>query len=90
MRVVYKYPIPVEDAFEIGLPQGARVLSVQVQGSTPCLWALVDPSRPKEARRFRLASTGHPVEESENLSFVDTFQLRGGSLVFHVFEYVED
>jgi len=89
-KTVYKYPIPVEGEFELGLPQGARVLSVQVQAGMVCLWALVDPKAPLAPRRFRLAGTGHPIENAESLSFVDTFQLHGGALVFHVFEYVEE
>lgn len=86
MNVVYKYQLPLQDNFQLHLPEGARCLSVQVQYGTPCLWALVNPEAPVEKRQFRMAGTGHPIELVESLSFIDTFQLEGGSLIFHVFE----
>lgn len=89
-RYIYKYPIPVEDRFELSLPQGSEVLTVQVQRDAPQIWALVDPERPPEARRFRLAGTGHPITEQASLGrYVSTFQMLDGQLVFHVFELTE-
>lgn len=88
MRTVWKYEIPGTDRFTLELPKGARLLSIQPQGNQVCLWALVDPAQPKEARLFRLAGTGHPIEELDRLTFVATFQIHGGALVFHVFEYL--
>lgn len=89
MQTVYKYPLPTTDEFELNLPDGARILSVQVQAGTPYLRALVDPVSPLRLRYFRLAETGHPIEDTTNLLFIDTFQLQGGRLIFHVFEQVE-
>jgi len=88
--MVFKYPIPVTDSFTLDLPEGARPLTVQMQGSQPCLWALIDPSRPKTLRVFRLAGTGHPIEDPGALSFIATFQMSNGMLVFHVFEQLEN
>lgn len=89
MLAVHKYPMPCEDHFVMTLPIGARLLSVQVQRGQPCLWAIVDPSAANETRRFRFAGTGHPItERAEVLVFVSTFQMEGGSLVFHVFEII--
>jgi hypothetical protein len=89
MKTVYKYQIPSADEFSLYLPQGAQCLSIQVQKDTPCLWALVDPEQPTEARRFRIAGTGHPIANSNALSFLGTFQVFGGDLVFHLFEYAQ-
>jgi hypothetical protein len=88
MQTIWKYPITVTDRFTLNLPKGAQILSLQPQHDQVCLWALVDPDQPKEARLFRLFGTGHAVEEGDRLSFVGTFQVQGGSLVFHVFEYM--
>lgn len=89
MLTTWKFPVQVEDEFEIELPTGARILAVQSQGdpmlAVPFVWALVDPSAPKEKRLFRVAGTGHPIEET-NLTYIGTFQMRGGALVFHLFE----
>jgi|HubBroStandDraft_6_1064221.scaffolds.fasta_scaffold17260_10 hypothetical protein len=84
-RAVYKYPLQVVDEVAVSLPEGAEVLDVQAQAETPCLWALVDPTAATEQRFFRLFGTGHPVAE-DDLTYVGTFQLRGGVFVYHVFE----
>jgi hypothetical protein len=94
MHSVYKYPIPVEDEFTISMPTGAVVLTVQTQRrgqgglarEEPNIWALVDPTAPHEPRHFRLAGTGHPIEEEELGRYVGTFLVRDGQLVFHVWE----
>ena len=85
MKTVYKYPIIATDDIVINLPKGAEVLCVQTQGNEPFIWALVDPEEPLEPRRFRMAGTGHPIEETD-LTYRGTFQLQGGALVFHLFE----
>jgi len=88
MRTVYKYPVKVDDHFELELPRGAEILTVETQGEAVQLWALVDPAESTEPRQFRLAGTGHPIEDP-NLKYVSSFQLYGGSLVFHVFEVIQ-
>ncbi len=85
MRTVYKYPIIATDYFQLELPQDAQILTIQTQHSEPQLWALVDTDALMETRRFRLAGTGHPISD-ENLRYIGTFQLNGGTLVFHLFE----
>lgn len=86
MRQVWKYRITPEDNQSIHLPVGAEVLSVQTQNGSPELWCLCNPKETNyETRHFRLAGTGHPIEEA-NLVFIGTFQLDEGSLVFHLFE----
>jgi hypothetical protein len=86
VRTIYKYPVEVDDEFTIGLPEGARVLSVDTQHGEPVMWALVDPTAPTTNRTFRVIGTGHPIEDAAELAFVGTFQMRGGSLIFHLFE----
>lgn len=85
MKRVFKYPIPVVDGFTIDMPKGAIVLCVQTQREKPCIWALVDPIAPKETRHFRLAGTGHAINEAI-ARYVGTFQIGEGALVFHLFE----
>lgn len=90
MQSVYKYPVSVHDIFTLELPEGARVLTVQAQGGAGVfLWALVDPDAPVEERAFRLAGTGHPINETNVLKYINTFQLQGGALVFHLFEMIQ-
>jgi hypothetical protein len=90
MKTVWKFPIVIEDTFELELPEDAEILHVDSQEQRYAyLWALVDPDVPKERRRFRLAGTGHPIDDSleiTGLEHVGSFQLHGGRLVYHLFE----
>ncbi len=86
VRSVWKYVVPVQDTFSITTRQGAKILSVDVQGGAPCLWAEVDPGAPEEVRHFRLCGTGHVIPAGETRRFVGTLLLHGDSLVFHLFE----
>lgn len=89
MKSVYKYPVSSDDYFQLDMPYGAEILSVQVQQGNPYIWALVDKKEDlMVTRKFRLARTGHPISET-NLSFIGTFQLDDGYLVFHLFEIGE-
>lgn len=89
MKRIYKYHVRIDDVQTIDLPQGAQVLSVQVQDGIPYIWACVNPSAKSEPRQFRLYGTGHPIEEDCLLKFIGTFQIFGGRLVYHLFEEVE-
>ncbi len=89
MRKVFKYDVPVEDVFTLDMPEGAKILSFQTQRDLPMIWALVNPDAPMQSRKFRLAGTGHPIADyDDELSFVATCQMMGGSLVWHLFELV--
>jgi hypothetical protein len=89
-RKIFKYPFPVSDLVRLQMPEGARILSVQVQRESPCLWALIDPDAQIVWRNFRVFGTGHPLPPSFVGEFLGTFQLRGGDLVFHLFAEDEE
>lgn len=86
---IHKYPFALADEFVVRMPRGARLLTVQAQGDTPCLWAMVDPVAPFMARKFALRGTGHSAEGLSLAPFVGTFQLEGGAFVGHVFDLGE-
>ena len=83
--VIWKYALEVEDEQSILMPCGARLLCVQVQNEQPCLWALVDPGSQREFREIYTVGTGCSMPAGLVPPYVGTYQLRGGSLVFHVF-----
>lgn len=87
-KSVWKFPLNIEDAVTIRMPKCSMVLDVQLQNGIPCLWALCATDSPLEDRTFFLYGTGHPIEE-EDISYVGTFQIHDGALVFHLFEYCE-
>jgi hypothetical protein len=90
MQTIYKYPLEMEDEQTLSLPMGAKILSVQTQRETPCIWALVDigSNLPFQDRVFILRGTGHPINES-SLLYIGTFQLENGEFIFHLFEKIK-
>jgi hypothetical protein len=85
MKTIWKFPLEVTDFQHIKVPKGYRILTVRVQYDRPTLWAMVDPNEtdvgPVEIRIF---GTGHPMPDDPG-RYIGTFQMSGGSLVFHVF-----
>lgn len=83
--VIYKYPLQITGYQTLSLPKGAKLLSVQMQGATCCLWALVDPEHNiRESRTLRMLCTGESfIKEGD---YISTFQIPNQGLVFHVFE----
>lgn len=84
-KQVWKFPLPFSGRYEVALPAGAVVLTVQDQpGLGPMLWAMVTPGAALEKRAFGIFGTGQPVRG--NLNYVSTFLLLNGALVYHAFE----
>lgn len=91
MNQIWKYPLYVQDVQTVEMPDEADILTIQVQGDAPCIWAMVNPDAPLKPRKIRIYGTGHPVDP--NLSaecYIGTFQLKNGSLVLHVFDITTD
>ena len=75
----------------VEMPKDAEILTIQTQNETPCIWALVNPENEKELRHFEVYGTGHDIHYDMGIErkYINTFQLYGGSLVFHLFERVD-
>lgn len=83
MKTIWKFPLRVDDTQFVPAPAGAEVLSVQVQGGAPCVWAIVDPDAPRSGFTIQMRGTGHPLGSVG--TYVSTFQIYDGALVFHAF-----
>ena len=86
MKVIYKFPLPGLDYQEIPMPKDSKIMTVQMQNGTPCIWAVVDTEAPMEHKAFYVLGTGNPIEVPLG-AHVGTFQL--GDFVGHVFEAAE-
>lgn len=85
---IWKWDLDLAGEQTLELPVGAAILTVQLQHDVPRLWALCDEKESvKVKRRFAIYVTGHPMP-NEPGHYIGTFQLHGGSLVFHVFEII--
>lgn len=84
-KKIFKYELDSVTRQTIIMPEGATILSAQVQNGRLCLWASVDPDGGPDHREFVLVGTGDdaPPEPSKHLA---TIQVSGGSVVLHLFE----
>lgn len=89
---IWKYGLRLTDLQTIELPEGAKVLTVQVQENTLQLYVLFDLEdydfgdtiRTVE-RQFAVIGTGNVIPDYE-LSYINTVQTQ--AFVWHVFEVV--
>lgn len=93
MRTIWKFILPIYNdngnvraRSLIGMPQGARILSFQVQDGKYCLWAEVDSEKPKRTRAFQIVGTGNemPPDRIEGENYIGTVQ--NEHFVWHLFE----
>jgi hypothetical protein len=87
VKAVWKFHVPLtpNGRFELKMPKGAEILSLQLQGSDPepFIWALVDPHNGDAERLFQIVGTGHE-EVTKYHHYIGTYQ--EGRFVWHVFE----
>lgn len=69
-RVIFKYQMPVLEAFTMNLPAGAEIIRVTDQGGMFWLWAVVDTDAPTEERHFRAFKTGAAMPDDVRLRYV--------------------
>lgn len=89
-KVIYKYPIPLNDTILLQLPKNAEILFVETQNGDPFIWCLINPELELVPRYFHLYGTGMEIEEDtlhENV-YVGTFKLANERLILHLFERV--
>lgn len=83
---VWKWTLAAIDRQTIEMPAGAKLLTVQMQGDMPQLWALCDNATiAKQKRHIAIYGTGNPMSDEPG-DYIATFQMHSGSLVFHAFE----
>lgn len=82
---IYKYQLELADTQLVEMPANAKILSVQIQRTEICLWAMVNPSDGKISRRIFMAATGHEIRhETAFAPHIGTAQQ--GDFVWHFFD----
>lgn len=81
---IWKWTFPIADRFSLPMPNGARVLTAQMQRDEPCIWAEVNQEARHVPRHFRVVGTGNPIPAGVALTYVTTFQQ--GQFVWHLYE----
>lgn len=88
MKTIWKFPIYVIDSQPVKMPKGAEILTVQLQGNQPCIWAMVDDRAQPETRTIEVHGTGNAIRQDMGISrkYIGTFQAE--PFVWHVFERI--
>lgn len=87
MLTIYKYKLE-PGITRLNLSKNAWILTAQMQGDQPTVWALVDTETiGSEIRELLVFGTGHEVPSDSELEYINTFQM--GPLVWHVFERIK-
>ena len=91
MRSIYKYDIIEAENNVIEGPI-TKLLTAQVQYNTIVVWAEVDTTAPNRKFQIVLVGTGWPLDALpgkkcvlDSHTYINTVQLAGGNLVFHVY-----
>ena len=88
-KQILKFQLGIVDKQFINMPQGAEILSVNIQGNDNlCIWALIDPNNSLEERCFEIFGTGEPIHYDMGIvrHFLGTILTNGNDLVWHCFE----
>jgi len=91
-KTIWKYELQVIDHPQrIDIPLDSKIMTVQSQGESICMWVMVDPDAEKETRYFEVFGTGGPIHCDMGVSrqYIGTFQLLEGKFVGHLFERTE-
>ena len=82
MKTIYKYQLKLEESQTLNLTKSYQILSVQLQSSALCLWAIVDPQMDLEKVEILVVGTGRPLPDGQ-LDYLATVQ--HGMFVWHIF-----
>ena len=92
MRKVFKYNIELTDFQKIKLPRLAgadcfkdQFLKLDLQNGRPCIWCLVDDDEEEYEVIIRTVGTGEEMTLLSKDNYLDSYMLRNGELVFHIF-----
>ncbi|MDH5559271.1 MAG: hypothetical protein OEY59_00280 [Deltaproteobacteria bacterium] len=82
-----KFDLQLRDSFELSMPKGAEILSLEFYDQTPQLHVLIEPGVEVESRKFRFAVAGELIQEDKNnLWYLGSFQIAPKNPVYHLFE----
>lgn len=89
-KEIWKFPLVIKERQVITVPAHAKILALQLQDETPCIWALVDPTYARKPRTFHMYETGQVFPEGREAdTHIGTVQVDNGRVMYHVFEEYE-
>ncbi len=86
VKTIWKFAMNYVDQM-VEMPEGADILSLQIQNGLPFIWAVVDTDHRRVPRQFRVYGTGHQLPDPcTHLQHVGTFLVENLGEVWHMFE----
>lgn len=84
---IWKFPLKISGGGlqVVAMPEGAEIISLQMQGDVPTLWAWVNPKSPMNTRAFVMYGTGWGIGDHPG-KYIGTVQHEG--FVWHYFEVI--
>lgn len=83
---IWKYKLGCPGSTTIKMDKNGEILCVQMQGSSLCLWAKVDPTARPVNREVLVIGTGQSFSLTLVGRYIGTVQTEGGLFIWHVFE----
>jgi len=92
MKVIEEFAVPDTDKdgeFEIPMPLGSAVLTVQIRDGFLVIWAVVDPSEQLVAKEFLFIPTDADIRDDSRLKrYVGSCQESDEHATYHLFEFL--
>lgn len=90
MITVYKYVLKDQYEQKVRIYQGARPISVGLQGNKLCVWCIVDTEQPVIYKTFWIFDTGEAIPlKPFDLYYKYIGRIDDGLIVHHVFENLQ-
>lgn len=88
MKTIHKYTLadnPTSQTQLVEMPEGAEILTAQIQFGEICLWAKVDTERSNTGRLIAIRATDQMIKSA---SIIETYiaTVQHGAFVWHIFE----
>lgn len=87
-KTIYKYKLEVAGNQRLTLPSDHRILDLQIQYNTLCLWVEVDLDSDPTTLSILTFGTGHALPP-RGIDYIGSYQLQGGAFVGHVYKEVK-
>jgi hypothetical protein len=86
MYSIYKYPLELTGIQTIKVPEDSRFLCLKEQNDIPVTYWEVDTKQTRSKYCiFYIFGTGNPLENMQNLHYIDTVICNNGMLVWHIY-----
>lgn len=87
MRTIYKQELDIRDIQIITVPFGAKMLYLDKQKDTICVWYECETKNPYEERTIYCFGTGHEIPNI-GLRYIGSTMMLNGEVVFHYYEKI--